>query len=107
MTDPNDGPERASAEPETRAERVARLRRLANAAYDPEMMREADAIEAMGEPPSAEPAAARGVVDLATQEPINGPLMQALLSALRDACGDTPEDVALRVGPIPARKEVG
>lgn len=52
-------------------------------------------------------ACARGVVDFATQEPIDGALMQALLFALRDACGDAPEDVALRVGPIPARKEAG
>lgn len=44
-------------------------------------------------------ACARGVVDFATHEPIDGPLMRALLSALRAACGDSIEDVALRAGP--------
>lgn len=33
--------------------------------------------------------------------------MNAWDFALRDACSDAPEDVALRVGPIPARKEAG
>ena len=43
-------------------------------------------------------ACARGVVDFATHEPIDGPLMRALLSALRAACGDSIEDVAVRAG---------
>lgn len=44
-------------------------------------------------------ACARGVVDHDVAQALTGPVAHALLSALRAACGDSIEDVALRAGP--------
>lgn len=44
-------------------------------------------------------ACARGVVDHDAAQALTGPVANALLAALRSACGDSIEDVAMRVGP--------
>ena len=45
-------------------------------------------------------ACARGVVDHDAAYVLVGPVAHGLLGALRTACGDSIEDVALRVGPV-------
>jgi hypothetical protein len=47
-------------------------------------------------------ACARGVVDHNAAHGLVGPIARGLLGALRTACGDSIEDVALRVGPVRA-----
>ncbi len=51
-------------------------------------------------------ACARAVIDRDVQCPLSGPVAHGLLMRLREACGDTPEDVGARIAAEPRRRSL-